>query len=211
MSSTRCAVSITNSKLCVETSTAACAAALRLIQSASHCLAGNPSRRSVHPTGTPRLLAAPRRPEPRAASVPSTTDRSPGGQRFHMNSRQGLHHFVTQCPLADLHAPGSELQMFRNGQHRIQMRLIWDERDQLKRLGGAGLIPPIRISPLSGWNIPAMQRIVVVLPAPLGPSSATTSPFLTPKDKPCTPSPLRYFFTRSLTDTISTALHSPIF
>src|SRR3989304_4461047 len=42
----------------------------------------------------------------------------------------------------------------------------------------------IRISPVNGCSNPAMQRSVVVLPQPLGPSSVNSSPWPTSKDTP---------------------------
>src|SRR3954467_2252992 len=43
--------------------------------------------------------------------------------------------------------------------------------------------PSIRIEPLSGISSPATRRNVVVLPAPVGPSSATNSPSPTSSDR----------------------------
>src|SRR5581483_3156418 len=42
----------------------------------------------------------------------------------------------------------------------------------------------ITISPATGCSSPAMQRSVVVLPQPLGPSKVNSSPFATSKDTP---------------------------
>src|SRR6185369_9428392 len=44
--------------------------------------------------------------------------------------------------------------------------------------------PPTRILPRSGVSKPAIRRSAVVLPLPLGPSSASTSPALTSRDRP---------------------------
>src|SRR5439155_13621463 len=46
--------------------------------------------------------------------------------------------------------------------------------------------PPIRIEPRSGISNPAIRRKVVVLPAPVGPSSATNSPSPTVSDRSLT-------------------------
>src|SRR5450631_2013495 len=46
--------------------------------------------------------------------------------------------------------------------------------------------PPIRIEPLSGVSSPATRRSVVVLPAPVGPNSATNSPSPTVRDRSTT-------------------------
>src|SRR3954451_21003547 len=43
--------------------------------------------------------------------------------------------------------------------------------------------PPSRISPPVGWNTPEIALISVVLPAPLSPASATTSPGRTAMEK----------------------------
>jgi len=45
---------------------------------------------------------------------------------------------------------------------------------------------PIATVPWSGRSSPAMMRIVVVLPEPLGPSSVTNSPFSTTMPKSAT-------------------------
>src|SRR6185312_13850096 len=46
--------------------------------------------------------------------------------------------------------------------------------------------PSIWIEPISGISNPAIRRNVVVLPAPVGPSSATNSPSLTVSDRSLT-------------------------
>ncbi len=46
--------------------------------------------------------------------------------------------------------------------------------------------PPTWTDPLVGWRIPAIIRIVVVLPAPLGPSSPNSSPRDTSREIPST-------------------------
>jgi hypothetical protein len=46
--------------------------------------------------------------------------------------------------------------------------------------------PPTWIVPLVGWRIPAIMRIVVVLPAPFGPSSPNSSPRGTSSEMPST-------------------------
>ena len=52
------------------------------------------------------------------------------------------------------------------------------------RAADATTSPPMRISPASGRSSPAMQRKVVVLPQPEGPSRTTISPVGTAKLKP---------------------------
>ncbi len=51
------------------------------------------------------------------------------------------------------------------------------------RPSAATISPPIRIVPAEEPSRPAMQRSVVVLPQPLGPSSETNSPSSTVKER----------------------------
>src|SRR5438270_9380557 len=66
-------------------------------------------------------------------------------------------------------------------------------------------LPPIRTLPDVGARVVVRIEIVVVLPAPFGPSSAKNSPRCTAKEMPSTAFvlPFRYRLTRSLTRTMA--------
>src|SRR5271166_6586009 len=67
--------------------------------------------------------------------------------------------------------------------------------------------PSIRTAPASGCSSPVIRRKVVVLPAPLGPSSTTNSPSFTAKDRSRTASivPKRLLMLRKLTSAMTGA------
>src|ERR1700704_5965033 len=72
----------------------------------------------------------------------------------------------------------NEKAMFSNTVRCGYSEYCWKTK-ATSRSAGASLVtsrPSIRIEPLSGISSPATRRNVVVLPAPVGPSSATNSP-----------------------------------
>src|SRR6266702_769406 len=78
--------------------------------------------------------------------------------------------------------------MFSNTERCGYSEYCWNTK-ATSRSAGASLVtsrPPIRIDPRSGISNPAIRRNVVVLPAPVGPSSATNSPSATVSDRSLT-------------------------
>ena len=71
-----------------------------------------------------------------------------------------------------------EGQVVEHRQMRIERILLEDEGDVARRPAPASSTsrPPMSIVPPSGRSSPAISRSVVVLPAPVGPSSTTNSP-----------------------------------
>ena len=61
-----------------------------------------------------------------------------------------------------------------------QTRATW------RRGAAAGSSPPVRTAPPCGVSSPATSRMSVDLPAPLGPSSPTNSPWRAEKETPST-------------------------
>src|SRR4051794_21003541 len=82
--------------------------------------------------------------------------------------------------------------MFSNTVRCGYSEYCWNTKATSRSAGASPVTsrPPIRIEPRSGISSPAIRRNVVVLPAPLGPSSATNSPSPTVSDRSLTASVL---------------------
>src|SRR5947209_6021249 len=74
---------------------------------------------------------------------------------------------------------------FSNTERCGYSEYCWNTKATSRSAGASPVTsrPPIRIEPQSGISRPAIRRRVVVLPAPVGPSSATNSPSATVSDK----------------------------
>src|SRR4030081_4012678 len=79
----------------------------------------------------------------------------------------------------------NEKAMFSNTVRCGYSEYCWKTKAMSRSAGASPVTsrPSIRIEPLSGISSPATRRNVVVLPAPVGPSSATNSPSPTRSDR----------------------------
>ena len=107
-------------------------------------------------------------------------------------------------------APG-EGEVVLDRQVLEEARLVRHEREAAPRFDGlrARSNPAILIVPAFGGRIPARHRSVVVLPAPFGPTSPSTSPRATRKLRPSTAVRLWYALTRPSTSITGGSLARP--
>ena len=148
-----------------------------------------PSRRgrwSVRRTADWPVDGPSRGPAPDAVVRPSTDGRAAACQRGEIEMLQHLRRARRDRGRRHALKLGAVLEMFANRQVVVDA----DRSGTTPSLARASIgraatsMPSISIWPLSGLTSPVIARIVVVLPAPFGPSSPVIDPFGTSNDTP---------------------------
>jgi len=113
--------------------------------------------------------------EPRGAAVGGLT------QRQH---RQQFVRALLKARLGNAVQTSKVEQVLARGEPAIEARVVEQRADAMLALARSTGAPSTRIRPPCGFNTPAIMRKVVVLPAPLAPSSPVMAPSGAWNDRP---------------------------